>query len=98
MVIIMERLYRYVVKGGSMKNPDFLFQTNDIDELVIKIKEYASKKVIKQYYWRILDYEDYAMIDYGSWSDFVFVYFADKRSKEYPFPLVRASPSTIAIP
>ena len=82
MVIRMRILYRYVVKGGSMNNPDYLFETNDVDELVIKIKEYASKKVIKQYYWRILDYTDYIVIDYGSWSDFVFVYFADRRSKE----------------
>ena len=82
MVIRMRILYRYVVKGGSMNNPDYLFETNDVDELVSKIKEYASKKVIKQYYWRILDYTDYAVIDYGSWGDFVFVYFADRRSKE----------------
>ena len=60
----MERLYRYVVKGGAENDPVFLFQTNDVDELVLKIKEYASKKVAKQYYWRILDYDNYVMIDY----------------------------------
>ena len=78
----MERLYRYVVKGGAENDPVFLFQTNDVDELVLKIKEYASKKVAKQYYWRILDYDNYVMIDYGSWSDFVFLYFGDRHSKE----------------
>lgn len=77
-----EKLYRYVVKCGNDNNPIFLFQTNDINELYFKIKEYTKKRIPKQYYWRILDYDTYVWIDYGSWSDFVFVYFADEHSKK----------------
>ena len=50
----MERLYRYVVKVGSDNNPEFYMQTNDIDELYTKIKEYTKKRIPNQYYWRIL--------------------------------------------
>ena len=78
----MERLYRYVVKVGNDKNNEFLLQTNDVFELYEKIKEYTRKHIPNQYYWRILDYDSYAWIDYGSWSDFVFVYFASNDAKE----------------
>ena len=77
-----ERLYRYVVKVGSNNNPEFFLQTNFVDELYTKIKEYTKIRIPKQYYWRILDYDTYAWIDYGSWTDFVFVYFADESSKK----------------
>ena len=78
----MEKLYRYVVKVGSHSNPEFFLQTNDVDELYTKIKEYTKIRVPKQYYWRILDYDTYAWIDYGSYTDFVWVYFADESSKK----------------
>ena len=78
----MERLYRYVVKVGSDHNSELYLQTNCVDELYDKIKEYTRRRIPKQYYWRILDHDSYAWIDYGSWSDFVFVYFADESSKK----------------
>ena len=36
-----ERLYRYVVKVGMDSNSEFYLQTNDVDELYAKIKEYT---------------------------------------------------------
>ena len=79
---MMEKLYRYVVKVGNDKENELYLQTNDVDELYAKIKEYTKKRIPKQYYWRILDYDSYAWIDYGSWTDFVFVYFASNDAKE----------------
>ena len=79
---MMEKLYRYVVKVGNDKESEVYLQTNDVDELYAKIKEYTKIRIPKQYYWRILDYDSYAWIDYGSWTDFVFVYFASNDAKE----------------
>ena len=45
---MMEKLYRYVVKVGNDKENELYLQTNDVDELYAKIKEYTKLAVLWQ--------------------------------------------------
>ena len=74
--------FKYRVEVGPHNDLKFLCETNDFNELIENIKNYTKKKIEKSYYWRVLDYDTYIWIDYGSWSDFVYVYFLDIDSKK----------------
>lgn len=78
----MKESFKYKVEVGPHNELKYLCETNDLDELIENIKNHTKKKIAKSYYWRILDYETYVWIDYGSWSDFVYVYFLDEEAKK----------------
>ena len=78
----MEQQFRYKVEVGPHDNLKPLFKTDSVNTLVGEIKEYTKLKFERTYYWRILDYGTYVWIDYGSWTDFVYVYFIDEEAKK----------------
>ena len=77
--------YKYLIKGGRHTDLKFVGETNDLVEAKQIIQDYINKHIKKCYYQRIIFYEKYIWIDYGSWSDFVYVYFSDEIAKREYF-------------
>ena len=73
---------KYLLKVGREIQNEYLFESDDIVEIKNVINKYISKNIKKCYYTRHVFYEKHIMIDYGSWTNFIFVYFKDDISKQ----------------
>ena len=78
----MENAFKYRVEVGPHNKLKFLCQTDDCTELIDNVKIYTNSKIEKSYYWRVLDFDTYVWIDYGSWDDFVYIYFLNEEAKK----------------
>jgi hypothetical protein len=78
----MENTFKYRVEVGPHNNLKFLCQTDDCTELIDNVKIYTNSKIGRSYYWRVLDFDTYVWIDYGSWDDFVYIYFLNEEAKK----------------
>ena len=72
---------KYLIKGGRHSNLKFIGESNDVIEAKEIIQDYINKHIKKCYYQRIIFHVRHLWIDYGSWSDFVYVYFSDEVAK-----------------
>ena len=72
---------KYLIKVGNDFNSTIIFESNDISECKIFTQEDIKKSIKHHYYSRVLDYDNYICIDYGSWSNFIYVYFFDSSDK-----------------
>ena len=77
--------YKYLIKGGRHTDLKFVGETNDVGEAEQIIQDYINKHIKKCYYKRINFDEMHIWIDYGSWSDFIYVYFSDEIAKREYF-------------
>lgn len=73
---------KFLVKGGKHSQLEYLTETDDLNEVTECISVYASKTIKKIYYYRINFEEKFVWIDFGSWSEFIYVYFLDLQAKE----------------
>ena len=72
---------KYLVKVGNDYNSSFLIETDNTKECEERMIAYINKNIKHHYYSRILDLVNYIMIDYGSWSDFIYICFLDSKAK-----------------
>ena len=73
---------KFLVKGGGHCQLEFLLETNDLNEVKECINSFASKKVKKVYYYRFIYCDECIWIDFGSWLEFIYIYFYDQEAKE----------------
>ena len=73
--------YKYLIKGGRHDDLKFVGETDDVIEAKKILLEYINTHIKKCYYQRIAFHEMHIWIDYGSWSDFIYVYFSDEVAK-----------------
>ena len=78
----MVQAKKYLIKVGNDFNSSIILESDDIKECEKCIQEYIKRKIKHHYYSRILDYEHYIFVDYGSWSDFIYVYFQNSSDKD----------------
>ena len=78
----IKQKYKYLIKGGRHADLKFVGETNDVVEADQIIHDYINEHIKKSYYQRINFDEMHIWIDYGSWTDFAFVYFASNDAKE----------------
>ena len=71
-----------IAEMGGLDSPKY---TNDLVEAKQIIQDYINKHIKNCYYQRINFYEKYIWIDYGSWSDFIYMYFSDEIAKREYF-------------
>ena len=81
----IKQKYKYLIKGGRHADLKFVGETNDVVEANQIIQDYINKHIKKSYYQRINFDEMHIWIDYGSWSDFVYVYFSNENAKREYF-------------
>ncbi len=77
----IEQTKKYLVKVGNDYNSSFLFETDEVEDCKESMLAYINKNIKKHYYSRIFDFGNYILIDYGSWSDFIYIYFLDSSVK-----------------
>ena len=75
----IKQKYMYLIKGGRHADLKFVGEAEQI------IQDYINKHIKKCYYQRINFDEMHIWIDYGSWSDFIYVYFSDEIAKREYF-------------
>ena len=73
---------KFLVKGESYNQSKFLLETNNLNELKECINSFISKKVKKVYYDRFNLFEDHIWIDFGSWNEFIYIYFLNQEARE----------------
>ena len=81
----IKQKYKYLIKGGRHADLKFVGETNDVVEANQIIQDYINEHIKKCYYQRINFLEMHIWIDYGSWSDFVYVYFSNENAKREYF-------------
>ena len=81
----IKQKYKYLIKGGRHADLKFVGETNDVVEANQIIQDYINEHIKKSYYQRINFDEMHIWIDYGSWSDFVYVYFSNENAKREYF-------------
>lgn len=81
----IKQKYKYLIKGGRHADLKFVGETNDVVEANQIIHDYINEHIKKCYYQRINFDEMHIWIDYGSWSDFIYVYFSDEIAKREYF-------------
>ena len=75
---------RFLIKVGYHADLKFYCETDDINEAKDAVNKYMKEKFPNNRYHRILFYDTHIWIDYGSWVDFIYVYFVDEKAhREY---------------
>lgn len=72
---------KYLIKVGSHSNLNFLLETDSLEEAKEEIQKYINNNINQSFYSRVIFYEEYIWIDYGSWTNFVYVYFKNINAK-----------------
>ena len=72
---------KYLVKVGSHSDLKFLMESDSVEEVKLAVSNYIKEKIENSYYHRIIFDEPHIWIDYGSWTDFVYIYFCDLEAK-----------------
>lgn len=77
----MSQTMKFLIKVGQHSNLKFLIETNDVNEAKNSIDEYIKSKIKNSHYQRIIFDDPHIWIDYGSWTDFIYVYFLNLDAK-----------------
>lgn len=73
--------FKYLIKVGSHSNLKFLLETDSLKEAKEEIQKYINNNIKHCYYTRVIFHDMHIWIDYGSWTNFVYVYFKDINAK-----------------
>ena len=72
---------KYLIKVGNHSNLKFLCETDDLEEAKNKIQKYIKENIKHCYYTRLIFHDMHIWIDYGRYTDFIYVYFLDTNAK-----------------
>lgn len=75
---------KYKIKYKKEKELITFVELDDLTEVHHVIKEYVKSVGGRDKYWRTLIETDHVWIDYGSYADYIYVFFSDSNArKEY---------------
>ena len=72
---------KYLIKGGMHDDLKFVGETDDVVEAKQIILDYINSHIKHCYYTRLIFHDMHIWIDYGRYTDFIYVYFLDTNAK-----------------
>ena len=73
---------KFLIKVGNHDKLVLLSETNDLKEAKDGIDKYIKENISHCYYTRVIYDEMNIWIDYGRYTDFIYVYFLDSNAKK----------------
>lgn len=72
---------KFLVKVGSHSKLSLLLESDNLEEVKKEIENYINRNIKKCFYQRVIYHDMHIWIDYGSWTNFIYVYFKDVDTK-----------------